>query len=95
MSLDQTNSAKGDPAGEIAVEEGRGRVSLWFLTIPIAVTLAVATLAFFLLSRRDNELLTTTDNHAVAVAVANAQPAPAAFNATTPAAQPASDTRRQ
>lgn len=62
----------------------RRSISLWFLAIPIALTLAAAALAFFLLGPKDDELLTTTDRHAVAVAVANANPAPPAAPDTAP-----------
>jgi hypothetical protein len=74
MSLDDTNHGGETTTAEAAAPRGRS-VSMWFLVVPIALTLAAAALAFFLLSPRDEELLTTTDRTAVAVAVANAQPA--------------------
>jgi hypothetical protein len=79
MALDDSNhggeaTTVMEPA--VAANAPRGRsVSMWFLVVPIALTLAAAALAFFLLSPRDEELLTTTDRTAVAVAVANARPA--------------------
>ena len=44
--------------------------------------LLVYTIAFFLLGPKDDELLTTTDQHAVAVAVASTKPAPPASPST-------------
>ncbi|HEX6860972.1 MAG TPA: hypothetical protein VF138_12335 [Caulobacteraceae bacterium] len=75
-----------------AEASGRRGLSLWFLAIPLAITLAGAALAFFLLGPKDDELLTTADRHAVAAAVANARPAaPAApdTRATTTTTGPA------
>lgn len=83
MSLD--NAGQGDVIDTVegptpaADAPGRGKSSLWFLVVPIALVLAAAALAFFLLSPRDEELMTTTDSRAVAVAVANAKPAEPAF----------------
>jgi hypothetical protein len=89
MSLDQTNAAQGPANTAAPAPEGRGRsISMWFLAIPIAIVLAIAAVAFFLLAPKDDELMTTTDQGAVAVAVANAQPAQPAFNAAKPATAP-------
>jgi flagellar basal body-associated protein FliL len=85
MSLDQTNA---QPAETAAPEGRKAGVSMWVLAIPIAIVLAVAAVAFFLLSPKDDELMATTDQRAVAVAVANAQPAPPAFDAAAPAPAP-------
>lgn len=83
MSLDNPEAA----AEAIATEDrGQRRVSMWFLVVPITLTIAAATLAFFLLSPRDDELTATVDQQAVAVAVANAEPAKPAF--TPPASAP-------
>jgi len=63
-----------------ADETTRSRTfSLWVLAIPIALAVAGAALAFFLLAPRDSDLMTTPNSHAVAVAVANSKPAPPAF----------------
>lgn len=69
-----------DEAPEVA-EPGPGRrgISMWFLAIPVALAVAAAALAFFLLSPRDDDLMGTPDDQAVAVAVANAQPAKPAY----------------
>ena len=82
MSLDNAQ-ANGSPAVEDApaaepAAPGRS-ASLWFLVVPIAIALAVAAIAFFLLSPRDEDLLTTADPEAVAVAVQSARPASPAF----------------
>lgn len=66
MSLDDVNEGEAPTA--------TGGVSKWFLAVPIALAIAAAALAFFLLSPGDEELMTTTDKNAVAVAVANARP---------------------
>jgi hypothetical protein len=69
-----------------AEEHTKGRTfSLWVLAIPIALAVAGAALAFFLLAPHDSELLTTPNSHAVAVAVANSKPAPTAFQKSAPA----------
>jgi hypothetical protein len=88
MSLDHTNRGGEtittvEPAAPTDAPRGRS-VSMWFLVVPIALTLAAAALAFFLLSPRDEELLTTTDRTAVAVAVANAQPAQPSMTNSAP-----------
>lgn len=66
MSLDDVN--EGDAPAPA------GGVSKWFLAVPIALAIVVAALAYFLLSPGDEELMTTSDKNAVAVAVANARP---------------------
>ncbi|HYG27626.1 MAG TPA: hypothetical protein VD906_12030 [Caulobacteraceae bacterium] len=91
MSVD--NAGQGErietvepAAPDETARKGRG-VSLWFLVVPIALAMAAAAIAFFLLSPRDEDLMTTTNEAAVAVAVRGATPAPPAFNptaATTP-----------
>ena len=61
-------------------KESKGRsFSLWFLALPIALALAAAALAFFMLGPKDQDLMTTPNSHAVAVAVANSKPAPTAY----------------
>ena len=81
MSLDNPEAAAEAVANE---DGGQRRVSMWFLVVPIVLTIAAAALAFFLLSPRDEELTTTVDQTAVAVAVANAEPAKPAFNPPAP-----------
>lgn len=81
MSPDDPQAA----AQAVALDDGgHRRVSKWFLAVPVVLTIAAAAVAFFLLSPREGELMTTTDHNAEAVAVANAQPAEPAF--TAPAA---------
>ena len=83
MSLENPEAA----AQAIAAEDGgQRRVSMWFLVVPIVLTVAAAALAFLLLSPNDDDLTATVDQKAVAVAVANAEPARPAFDApaTTP-----------
>ena len=71
MSPDETPTTSDD---------GRKRgLSMWLLAVPIVLTLAAAALAYFLLSPPREDLMTTTDNQAVAVAVANAAPALPAY----------------
>ena len=79
--MSDTNSPPVDAAeAPPAAEKPRGRgFSLWFLAVPIALALAGAALAFFLLAPKKSELMTTPDSHAVAVAVANSKPAPTAY----------------
>ena len=67
MSPDETPTTRND-------EKHRG-ISMWLLAVPIALTLAAAALAYFLLSPPQDDLMATTDQEAVAVAVANAAPA--------------------
>ena len=78
---------------EAAADEGGGqrRISLWFLVVPIVLTIVAASLAFFLLSPRDEDLTATVDQTAVAVAVANAEPAKPAF--TAPPSSPTAATQ--
>lgn len=78
MSLDQTHA---EPVETTTPQAQRRRVSMLALGVLVAVVLAIAAGAFFLLSSGDDELMATTDQGAVAVAVANAQPAPPAFDA--------------
>ena len=86
MSLENPEAA----AEAIAAEEGgQRRVSMWFLVVPIVLTIAAAALAFFLLSPRDEDLTGTLDQKAVAVAVANAEPAKPAFTPPAPETPPA------
>jgi flagellar basal body-associated protein FliL len=85
MSVNDTNHG-GETTTAEAAPRGRS-VSMWFLIVPIALTLAAAALAFFLLSPRDEELLTTTDRTAVEVAVANAQPAQPSMTTNSAAAE--------
>lgn len=82
-----------EAAAEALASEGGGhrRVSMWFLVVPVVLTVAAAALAFFLLSPRDDELTATVDQGAVAVAVANAEPAKPAFTPPQEAAVPAAD----
>ena len=81
MSIDNPEAA----AEAVAAEDGgHRRVSMWFLVVPIVLTIAAAALAFFLLSPRDEELTATVDHTAEAVAVANAEPAKPAFNPPAP-----------
>lgn len=68
-----------NPEAVAAEEGGHRRVSMWFLVVPVVLTVAAAAIAFFLLSPSDKELTTTVDQKAVAVAVANAKPAEPAF----------------
>ena len=87
MSVD--NARQGGSAESVeapAAAQGRS-ISLWFLVVPIALAMAVAALAFFLLSPRDEDLMTTADPEAVAAAVQSARPAEPAFTAepATPA----------
>lgn len=88
MSVDtdgpQVETVEAPPPAEPA--KGRS-FSLWFLAVPIALALAAAALAFFLLAPKDSELMTTPDSHAVAVAVANSKPAPPAMQKTNSTAQ--------
>lgn len=81
MSLDNP-----EPAPEAVASEdgGHRRISMWSLVIPIVLTIAAAAVAYSLLSPREEELMTTTDHTAEAVAVANAQPAEPAFTAPAP-----------
>lgn len=94
MSLDNTRPDESAAPVETAPAEepGQGRrISMWFLVVPIVLTIIAAALAFFLLSPREEDLMTTTDDTAVAVAVANAQPARPAFTpppSTAPAETP-------
>ena len=81
MSLDNPEAAAEAVANE---DGGQRRVSMWFLVVPIVLTIAAAALAFFLLSPREEDLMATTDHTAEAVAVANAQPAEPAFTAPSP-----------
>lgn len=86
MSVDtdgpEVETVEAAPPSE---EPTRGRsFSLWFLAVPIALAAAAAALAFFLLAPRDQDLLTTPNSHAVAIAVANARPASPAFHKTAP-----------
>ena len=87
MSLDNPEAAAESVSGE---DGGQRRISMWFLVVPIVLTIAAAALAFFLLSPRDDDLTATVDQTAVAVAVANAEPAKPAF--TAPATTPTPDT---
>ena len=79
MSLDNPEAAVEAVPDE---EGGHRRVSMWFLVVPIVLTIVAAALAFFLLSPRDEDLTATVDEKAVAVAVANAEPAKPAFSPT-------------
>lgn len=86
MSIENPEAA----AEAIAAEDGgQRRVSMWFLVVPIVLTIVAAALAFFLLAPRDDELTATVDQDAVAVAVANARPAEPAFTAPAPETSPA------
>ena len=89
MSLDNPEAAAEAVANE---DGGQRRVSMWFLVVPIVLTIAAAALAFFLLSPRDEELTATVDHTAEAVAVANAQPAEPAFTAPKTAPLPPATT---
>ena len=73
---------------EAAADEGGGqrRISLWFLVVPIVLTIVAASLAFFLLSPRDEDLTATVDQ-----TVANAEPAKPAF--TAPPSSPTAATQ--
>ena len=85
-SLERDTQQLRHLAGVGAEDGGHRRVSMWFLVVPIVLTIAAAALAFFLLSPREEELTATVDQTAVAVAVANAEPAKPAF--TPPPSSP-------
>ncbi len=85
MTLENPLENPEPAAAELEADrDGQRRVSMWFLAVPVVLTIAAAALAFFLLSPRDQELTATLDQQAVAVAVANAEPAKPAFDAPTP-----------
>lgn len=87
MSVD-TDGPEVETVEAPPAADHRGRsFSLWFLAIPIALAVAAAALTFFLMAPRDQDLMTTPDSHAVAVAVANARPAPTAMQKTPATSQ--------